>query len=159
MKVSLNKLPKPLKKILNEYRKDEGISAKEMIEKVEKNGQIVLKVNYPFPHNWVMYKGVLNAFNDKGELISDEEWRDKLEKMFSEKTSEYEQLIEQIGTQLFSKYWNNNLDQFFNILENDDGEGKWEINIENPRIIENPEIGGDWLNVDVYLAPIGFEID
>ena len=34
-------------------------------------------------------------------------WRDKLEKMFSEKTSEYDQLIEQIGTQLFSKYWNN----------------------------------------------------
>ena len=159
MKVSLNKLPKPLKKILNEYRKDEGISAKEMIEKVEKNGQVVLKVNYPFPHNWVMYRGALNAFNDKGELISEEEWRDKLEKMFSEKTSEYGQLIEQIGTQLFSKYWNNNLDQFFNILENDDGEGKWEIIIENPRIIEHPEIGGDWLNVDVYLAPIGFEID
>ena len=159
MKVSLNKLPKPLKKILNEYRKDEGISAREMIEKVEKNGQAVLKVNYPFPHNWVMYRGALNAFNDKGELISDEEWRDKLEKMFSEKTSEYDQLIEQIGTQLFSKYWNNNLDKFFNILENDDGEGKWEIIIENPRIIEHPEIGGDWLNVDVYLVPIGFEID
>ena len=32
--------------------------------------------------------------------------------MFSEKTSEYDQLIEQIGTQLFSKYWNNNLDKF-----------------------------------------------
>ena len=159
MKVSLNKLPKPLKKILNEYRKDEGISAKEMIEKVEKKGQVVLKVNYPFPHNWVMYRGALNAFNDKGELISDEEWRDKLEKMFSEKTSEYDQLIEQIGIFLFSKNWNNNIDQFFNILENDDGEGKWEIIIENPRIIEHPEIGGDWLNVDVYLVPIGFEID
>ena len=150
MKVSLNKLPKPLKKILNEYRKDEGISAKEMIEKVEKNGQVVLKVNFPFPHNWSMYNHTLN---DKGELISDEEWRDKLEKMFSEKTSEYDQLIQRIGTQLFSKYWNNNLDQFFNVLENDDGEGKWEIIIENARIIEN------WLNVDVYLVPIGFEID
>ena len=150
MKVSLNKLPKPLKKILNEYRKDEGISAKEMIEKVEKKGQVVLKVNFPFPHNWSMYN---NTLNDKGELISSEEWRDKLEKMFSEKTSEYDQLIQRIGTQLFSKYWNNNLDQFFNILENDDGEGKWEIIIENARIIEN------WLNVDVYLVPIGFEID
>ena len=150
MKVSLNKLPKPLKKILNEYRKDEGISAKEMIEKVEKKGQVVLKVNFPFPHNWSMYNHTLN---DKGELISSEEWRDKLEKMFSEKTSEYDQLIQRIGTQLFSKYWNNNLDQFFNILENDDGEGKWEIIIENARIIEN------WLNVDVYLVPIGFEID
>ena len=159
MKVSLNKLPKPLKKILNEYRKDEGISAKEMIEKVEKNGQVVLKVNFPFPHNWVMYAGALNAFNDKGELISDEEWRDKLEKMFSENSSEYNQLIEQIGIFLFSKNWNNNTDQFFNILENDDGEGKWEIIIENPKIIEHPEIGGDWLNVDVYLVPIGFEID
>ena len=79
--------------------------------------------------------------------------RDKLEKMFSEKTSEYDQLIEQIGIFLFSKNWNNNIDQFFNILENDDGEGKWEIIIENARIIEN------WLNVDVYLVPIGFEID
>ena len=150
MKVSLNKLPKPLKKILNEYRKDYGISAKEIIEKVEKNGQVVLKVNFSFPHNWYMYNNVLN---DKGVIISDQEWRDKLEKMFSEKTSEYDQLIQRIGTQLFSKYWDNNLDQFFNILENDDGEGKWEIIIENARIIEN------WLNVDVYLVPIGFEID
>ena len=149
MKVSLNKLPKPLKKILNEYRKSEGISAKEMIEKVEKNGQVVLKVNYPFPHNWVMYNHTLN---DKGELISNEEWKDKLKKIFSEKTSDYDQLIEQIGIFLFSKQWNDNCDRFFNILENDDGQGKWEIIIENPKV-------EDWLSVDVYLVPIGFKID
>ena len=86
MKVSYNKLPKSLKKELDDYRKSEGISTKDMIIKVEKNDQVVIKINYNFPHNWVMYNNILN---EKGELISDEEWKDKLENFFSEKNSEY----------------------------------------------------------------------
>ena len=145
MKVSYNKLPKSLKKELDDYRKSEGISTKDMIKKVEKNDQVVLKINYDFPHNWVMYNNILN---DKGELISDEEWKDKLKKFFSEKNSEYYKFIEQVGTHLFG----NNVDKFFNIRENDDGEGKWEIILENPKV-------EDWLTIDVYLIPIDFEID
>ena len=145
MKVSYNKLPKSLKKELDDYRKSEGISTKDMIIKVEKNDQVVIKINYNFPHNWVMYN---NIFNEKGELISDEEWKDKLENFFSEKNSEYYKFIEQVGTHLFG----NNVDEFFNIRENDDGEGKWEIILENPKV-------EDWLTIDVYLIPIDFEID
>jgi len=145
MKVSYNKLPKSLKKELDEYRKSEGISTKDMIKKVEKNDQVVIKINYNFPHNWVMYNNILN---DKGELISDEEWKDKLENFFSEKNSEYYKFIEQVGTHLFG----NNVDEFFNIRENDNGEGKWEIILENPKV-------EDWLTIDVYLIPIDFEID
>ena len=145
MKVSYNKLPKSLKKELDDYRKSEGISTKDMIKKVEKNDQVVIKINYNFPHNWVMYN---NIFNEKGELISDEEWKDKLENFFSEKNSEYYKFIEQVGTHLFG----NNVDEFFNIRENDDGEGKWEIILENPKV-------EDWLTIDVYLIPIDFEID
>ena len=145
MKVSYNKLPKSLKKELDEYRKSEGISTKDMIIKVEKNDQVVIKINYNFPHNWVMYNNILN---DKGELISDEEWKDKLENFFSEKNSEYYKFIEQVGTHLFG----NNVDEFFNIRENDNGEGKWEIILENPKV-------EDWLTIDVYLIPIDFEID
>lgn len=145
MKVSYNKLPKSLKKELDDYRKSEGISTKDMIKKVEKNDQVVIKINYNFPHNWVMYNNILN---DKGELISDEEWKDKLENFFSEKNSEYYKFIEQVGTHLFG----NNVDEFFNIRENDNGEGKWEIILENPKV-------EDWLTIDVYLVPIDFEID
>ena len=145
MKVSYNKLPKSLKKELDDYRKSEGISTKDMIKKVEKNDQVVIKINYNFPHNWVMYNNILN---DKGELISDEEWKDKLENFFSKKNSEYYKFIEQVGTHLFG----NNVDKFFNIRENDDGEGKWEIILENPKV-------EDWLTIDVYLIPIDFEID
>ena len=116
-----------------------------MIKKVEKNDQVVIKINYNFPHNWVMYNYILN---DKGELISDEEWKDKLENFFSEKNSEYYKFIEQVGTHLFG----NNVDEFFNIRENDNGEGKWEIILENPKV-------EDWLTIDVYLIPIDFEID
>ena len=145
MKVSYNKLPKSLKKELDDYRKSEGISTKDMIKKVEKNDQVVIKINYNFPHNWVMYNKILN---DKGELISDEEWKDKLENFFSEKNSEYYKFIEQVGTHLFG----NNVDEFFNIRENDNGEGKWEIILENPKV-------EDWLTIDVYLIPIDFEID
>ena len=145
MKVSYNKLPKSLKKELDDYRKSEGISTKDMIKKVEKNDQVVIKINYNFPHNWVMYNNILN---EKGELISDEEWKDKLENFFSEKNSEYYKFIEQVGTHLFG----NNVDKFFNIRENDDGEGKWEIILENPKV-------EDWLTIDVYLIPIDFEID
>ena len=145
MKVSYNKLPKSLKKELDEYRKSEGISTKDMIKKVEKNDQVVIKINYNFPHNWVMYNNILN---EKGELISDEEWKDKLENFFSEKNSEYYKFIEQVGTHLFG----NNVDEFFNIRENDNGEGKWEIILENPKV-------EDWLTIDVYLIPIDFEID
>ena len=145
MKVSYNKLPKSLKKELDDYRKSEGISTKDMIIKVEKNDQVVIKINYNFPHNWVMYNNILN---EKGELISDEEWKDKLENFFSEKNSEYYKFIEQVGTHLFG----NNVDKFFNIRENDDGEGKWEIILENPKV-------EDWLTIDVYLIPIDFEID
>ena len=145
MKVSYNKLPKSLKKELDDYRKSEGISTKDMIKKVEKNDQVVIKINYNFPHNWVMYNNILN---DKGELISDEEWKDKLENFFSEKNSEYYKFIEQVGTHLFG----NNVDKFFNIRENDNGEGKWEIILENPKV-------EDWLTIDVYLIPIDFEID
>ena len=145
MKVSYNKLPKSLKKELDDYRKPEGISTKDMIKKVEKNDQVVIKINYNFPHNWVMYNNILN---DKGELISDEEWKDKLENFFSEKNSEYYKFIEQVGTHLFG----NNVDEFFNIRENDNGEGKWEIILENPKV-------EDWLTIDVYLIPIDFEID
>ena len=145
MKVSYNKLPKSLKKELDVFRKSEGISTKDMIKKVEKNDQVVIKINYDFPHNWVMYNNILN---DKDELISDEEWKDKLENFFSEKNSEYYKFIEQVGTHLFG----NNVDEFFNIRENDDGEGKWEIFLENPKI-------EDWLTIDVYLIPIDFEID
>ena len=145
MKVSYNKLPKSLKKELDDYRKSEGISTKDMIKKVEKNDQVVIKINYNFPHNWVMYNNILN---DKGELISDEEWKDKLKNFFSEKNSEYYKFIEQVGTHLFG----NNVDEFFNIRENDNGEGKWEIILENPKV-------EDWLTIDVYLMPIDFEID
>ena len=145
MKVSYNKLPKSLKKELDDYRKSEGISTKDMIKKVEKNDQVAIKINYNFPHNWVMYNNILN---DKGELISDEEWKDKLKNFFSEKNSEYYKFIEQVGTHLFG----NNVDKFFNIRENDDGEGKWEIILENPKV-------EDWLTIDVYLMPIDFEID
>ena len=145
MKVSYNKLPKSLKKELDDFRKSEGISTKDMIKKVEKNDQVVIKINYNFPHNWVMYNNILN---DKGELISDEEWKDKLENFFSEKNSEYYKFIEQVGTHLFG----NNVDEFFNIRENDNGEGKWEIILENPKV-------EDWLTIDVYLIPIDFEID
>ena len=145
MKVSYNKLPKSLKKELDDFRKSEGISTKDMIKKVEKNDQVVIKINYNFPHNWVMYNNILN---DKGELISDEEWKDKLENFFSEKNSEYYKFIEQVGTHLFG----NNVDKFFNIRENDNGEGKWEIILENPKV-------EDWLTIDVYLIPIDFEID
>ena len=145
MKVSYNKLPKSLKKELDDYRKSEGISTKDMIKKVEKNDQLVIKINYNFPHNWVMYNNILN---EKGELISDEEWKDKLENFFSEKNSEYYKFIEQVGTHLFG----NNVDEFFNIRENDNGEGKWEIILENPKV-------EDWLTIDVYLIPIDFEID
>jgi len=145
MKVSYNKLPKSLKKELDDYRKSEGISTKDMIIKVEKNDQVVIKINYNFPHNWVMYNNILN---EKGELISDEEWKDKLENFFSEKNSEYYKFIEQVGTHLFG----NNVDEFFNIRENDNGEGKWEIILENPKV-------EDWLTIDVYLIPIDFEID
>ena len=145
MKVSYNKLPKSLKKELDDYRKSEGISTKDMIKKVEKNDQVVIKINYNFPHKWVMYNNILN---DKGELISDEEWKDKLENFFSEKNSEYYKFIEQVGTHLFG----NNVDEFFNIRENDNGEGKWEIILENPKV-------EDWLTIDVYLIPIDFEID
>ena len=145
MKVSYNKLPKSLKKELDDYRKSEGISTKDMIIKVEKNDQVVIKINYNFPHNWVMYNNILN---DKDELVSNEEWKDKLEKFFSEKNSEYYKFIEQVGTHLFG----NNVDEFFNIRENDNGEGKWEIILENPKV-------EDWLTIDVYLIPIEFEID
>ena len=145
MKVSYNKLPKSLKKELDDYRKSEGISTKDMIKKVEKNDQVIIKINYNFPHNWVMYNNILN---DEGVLISDEEWKDKLKKFFSEKNSEYYKFIEQVGTHLFG----NNVDKFFNIRENDDGEGKWEIILENPKV-------EDWLTIDVYLIPIDFEID
>ena len=145
MKVSYNKLPKSLKKELDDYRKSEGISTKDMIIKVEKNDQVVIKINYNFPHNWVMYNNILN---EKGELISDDEWKDKLENFFSEKNSEYYKFIEQVGTHLFG----NNVDEFFNIRENDNGEGKWEIILENPKV-------EDWLTIDVYLIPIDFEID
>ena len=145
MKVSYNKLPKSLKKELDDYRKSEGISTKDMIKKVEKNDQVAIKINYNFPHNWVMYNNILN---DKGELISDEEWKDKLKNFFSEKNSEYYKFIEQVGTHLFG----NNVDEFFNIRENDNGEGKWEIILENPKV-------EDWLTIDVYLIPIDFEID
>ena len=145
MKVSYNKLPKSLKKELDDYRKSEGISTKDMIKKVEKNDQVVLKINYDFPHNWVMYNNILN---DEGVLISDDEWKDKLKIFFSEKNSEYYKFIEQVGTHLFG----NNVDKFFNIRENDDGEGKWEIILENPKV-------EDWLTIDVYLIPIDFEID
>ena len=137
MKVSYNKLPKSLKKELDDYRKSEGISTKDMIKKVEKN--------YDFPHNWVMYNNILN---DEGVLISDDEWKDKLKNFFSEKNSEYYKFIEQVGTHLFG----NNVDKFFNIRENDNGEGKWEIILENPKV-------EDWLTIDVYLIPIDFEID
>ena len=145
MKVSYNKLPKSLKKELDDYRKSEGISTKDMIIKVEKNDQVVIKINYNFPHNWVMYNNILN---DKGELVSNEEWKDKLKNFFSKKNSEYYKFIEQVGTHLFG----NNVDKFFNIRENDDGEGKWEIILENPKV-------EDWLTIDVYLIPIEFEID
>ena len=145
MKVSYNKLPKSLKKELDDYRKSEGISTKDMIIKVEKNDQVVIKINYNFPHNWVMYNNILN---EKGELISDEEWKDKLKNFFSEKNSEYYKFIKQVGTHLFG----NNVDEFFNIRENDNGEGKWEIILENPKV-------EDWLTIDVYLIPIDFEID
>ena len=145
MKVSYNKLPKSLKKELDDYRKPEGISTKDMIKKIEKNDQAVIKINYNFPHNWVMYNNILN---DEGVLISDEEWKDKLKIFFSEKNSEYYKFIEQVGTHLFG----NNVDKFFNIRENDDGEGKWEIILENPKV-------EDWLTIDVYLIPIDFEID
>ena len=145
MKVSYNKLPKSLKKELDDYRKSEGISTKDMIKKVEKNDQVVLKINYDFPHNWVMYNNILN---DEGVLISDDEWKDKLKNFFSEKNSEYYKFIEQVGTHLFG----NNVDKFFNIRENDNGEGKWEIILENPKV-------EDWLTIDVYLIPIDFEID
>ncbi len=145
MKVSFNKLPKSLKKILDDYRKSEGISTKDMIKKVKKNGQLVLKINYPFPHNWVMYN---DTINDEGVLISNDEWKDKLKNLLSKKTSEHYKFIEKIGIHLFG----NNVDKFFNILENDDGEGKWEIVLENPKV-------EDWLTVDVYLVPIDFEID
>tara|TARA_Y100000589_G_scaffold7722_1_gene6518 strand:- start:996 stop:1433 length:438 start_codon:yes stop_codon:yes gene_type:complete len=145
MKVSYNKLPKSLKKELENYRKSEGISTKDMIKKVEKNDQVVIKINYNFPHNWVMYNNILN---DEGVLISDEEWKDKLKNFFIEKNSEYYKFIEQVGTHLFG----NNVDKFFNIRENDDGKGKWEIILENPKV-------EDWLTIDVYLIPIDFEID
>ena len=145
MKVSYNKLPKSLKKDLDDYRKSEGISTKDMIKKVEKNDQVVIKINYNFPHNWVMYNDIIN---DEGVLIPDEEWKGKLEKFFSEKNSEYYKFIEKVGTHLFG----NNVDQFFNIRENDDGVGKWEIILENPKV-------EDWLTIDVYLIPIDFEID
>ena len=145
MKVSYNKLPKSLKKELDDYRKPEGISTKDMIKKIEKNDQAVIKINYNFPHNWVMYNNILN---DEGVLISDEEWKDKLKIFFTEKNSEYYKFIEQVGTHLFG----NNVDKFFNIRENDDGEGKWEIILENPKV-------EDWLTIDVYLMPIDFKID
>ena len=77
MKVSYNKLPKSLKKELDVFRKSEGISTKDMIKKVEKNDQVVIKINYDFPHNWVMYNNILN---DKDELISDEEWKDTVKR-------------------------------------------------------------------------------
>ena len=67
---------------------------------------------------------------------------------FSEKNSEYYKFIEQVGTHLFG----NNVDEFFNIRENDNGEGKWEIILENPKV-------EDWQTIDVYLIPIDFEID
>ena len=44
MKVSYNKLPKSLKKELDDYRKSEGISTKDMIKKIEKNDQVAFSI-------------------------------------------------------------------------------------------------------------------
>jgi hypothetical protein len=73
---------------------------------------------------------------------------DEVEKIIENKTSEFPTLIHTIGMHLFG----DNVSEFYNNHPLDKGPGSWEIIIENLKC-------NDWLEVDVFLIPIDFEIE
>ena len=133
MKFSFNKLPKSLKKVLTKTGNTQGIKVKDYFKKVERDGQIVIQIDYKFEHNYHMYQSF---------------FEEELKNIVNKKTFEFPKLMHRVGTFLFG----DNVENFYNIHENDNGEGNWEIIIENPSI-------KDWLSVDVYLIPKKFQIE
>ena len=70
-----------------------------------------------------------------------------IEDIISNQSSELPLVLNKVGAHLFG----DNVNEYQKIYENDKGDGSWEILIENP-------ICEDWLTVDVFLIPTGFEI-
>ena len=131
MSFDFKKLPKSLKKVLNDAGKQYDIKVKDYLNIVEKDGKKVIYIDYPFDSAPHMYR-----------------MNDEVEKIIENKTSELPALIHTIGTTLFG----DNVSEFYNNHPADKGSGSWEIIIENLTC-------NDWLEVDVFLIPIDFEIE
>ena len=124
------KLPKSLQKILSKVAKEHDFNIKDSLKVVDRNGNKAVYIDNKFETNSIMYR-----------------MKDPVEKIIADKTSELPDLIHKVGCHLFG----DNVSEFFNIHPNDKDDGSWEIAIENP-------VCGDWLSVDVFLIPKGFEI-
>ena len=131
MSFNFKNLPKSLKKTLKTVSKDYDFKVEDCLVLTEKEGRNVIYIDFKFEQNEMMY----DIF---GTSIED---------IISNQSSELPLLLNKVGAHLFG----DNVNEYQKIHENDKGDGSWEILIENP-------ICDDWLTVDVFLIPTGFEI-
>ena len=130
MMFEFKKLPKSLQKILNQVSKEHDFNIKGSLKVVDRNGNKVVYIDNKFETNSSMYR-----------------MKDPVEKIISDKTAELPSLIHKVWFHLFG----DNVSEFYNIHPKDKDDGSWEIVIENPTC-------DNWLSVDVFLIPKGFEI-
>ena len=131
MSYNFKNLPKSLKKTLKTVSKNYDFKIEDCLVLTEKEGKNVVYIDFKFEQNEMMY----DAFDTS------------IEDIISNQSSELPLLINKVGAYLFG----DNVNEYQKIYENDKGDGSWEILIENP-------ICEDWLTVDVFLIPTGFEI-
>ena len=131
MSYNFKNLPKSLKKTLKTVSKNYDFKIEDCLVLTEKEGRNVVYIDFKFEQNEMMY----DAFDTS------------IEDIISNQSSELPLLINKVGAYLFG----DNVNEYQKIYENDKGDGSWEILIENP-------ICEDWLTVDVFLIPTGFEI-
>ena len=131
MSYNFKNLPKSLKKTLKTVSKNYDFKIEDCLVLTEKEGKNVVYIDFKFEQNEMMY----DVFDTS------------IEDIISNQSSELPLLINKVGAYLFG----DNVNEYQKIYENDKGDGSWEILIENP-------ICEDWLTVDVFLIPTGFEI-
>ena len=131
MSYNFKNLPKSLKKTLKTVSKNYDFKIEDCLVLTEKEGKNVVYIDFKFEQNEMMY----DVFDTS------------IEDIISNQSSELPLVLNKVGAHLFG----DNVNEYQKIYENDKGDGSWEILIENP-------ICEDWLTVDVFLIPTGFEI-
>ena len=131
MSYNFKNLPKSLKKTLKTVSKNYDFKIEDCLVLTEKEGKNVVYIDFKFEQNEMMY----DVFDTS------------LQDIISNQSSELPLVLNKVGAYLFG----DNVNEYQKIYENDKDDGSWEILIENL-------ICDDWLTVDVFLIPTGFEI-